>query len=63
MAKKKRYPLGKFMKEFSSEGKRREYLSNLRWLEGFDCPNAASVMRACCPTAGINAPSATTRPQ
>lgn len=35
MAKKKGYPLGTFMKEFSTEGKCREYLAKLRWPEGF----------------------------
>lgn len=38
MAKKKRYPLGTYMKEFSSEAKCREYLANLRWPGGFVCP-------------------------
>lgn len=38
MAKKKRYPLGTFMKEYSSEAKCREYLANLRWPNGFVCP-------------------------
>lgn len=38
MAKKKRYPLGTFMKEFSSEAKCREYLANMRWSDGFVCP-------------------------
>lgn len=38
MAKKQRYPLGTFMKEFGTEGKCREYLANLRWPDGFLCP-------------------------
>ena len=38
MEKKKRYPLGTFMKEFGTEGKCREYLAKLRWPDGFVCP-------------------------
>ena len=38
MAKKKRYPLGTFMKEFSTKAKCREYLADLRWPDGFACP-------------------------
>ena len=38
MAKNKRYPLGAFIKEFSSEAKCREYLENLRWPTWFVCP-------------------------
>ena len=38
MAKSKRYPLGAFMKEFSTEAKCREYMANLRWPDGFVCP-------------------------
>ena len=35
MAKSKRYPLGAFMNEFSTEAKCREYMANLRWAGGF----------------------------
>ena len=38
MARKKRYPLGAFMKEFSSEARCLKYLANRRWPEGFVCP-------------------------
>ena len=38
MAKKKRYPLGTFMKEFGTERKFWDYLENLRWPDGFVCP-------------------------
>ena len=38
MAKSKRYPLGAFMNEFSTEAKCREYMANLRWAGGFVCP-------------------------
>ena len=38
MAKKKWYPLGTFMKEFSTNAKCREYLEKLRWPDGFVCP-------------------------
>ena len=34
MAKSKRYPLGAFMNEFSTEAKCREYMANLRWAGG-----------------------------
>lgn len=37
MARRKRYPLGTFMKEFSSEAKCRDYLADLRWRDGFVC--------------------------
>lgn len=42
MAKKKWYPLGTFMKEFSTEAKCGEYLANLRWPDGFVCPECGS---------------------
>ncbi len=38
MVKSKGYPLGTFMKEFSTEAKCREYMANLRWPGGFVCP-------------------------
>lgn len=46
MAKKQRYPLGTFMKEFGTERKCREYLANLRWPDGFVCPKC-SYHHAC----------------
>ena len=38
MAKRKRYPLGAFLKQFSTEAQCREYLASLRWKEGYVCP-------------------------
>ena len=38
MAKLKRYPLGTFMKQFSTEAQCQEYLVNLRWKSGYVCP-------------------------
>ena len=38
MAKNKRFPLGTFMKQFSTEAHCREYLANLRWETGYVCP-------------------------
>ena len=38
MAKLKRYPLGTFMKQFSTEAQCQEYLANLRWKSGYVCP-------------------------
>ena len=38
MAKIKRFPLGEFLKMFSTETQCREYLANLRWKTGYICP-------------------------
>ena len=38
MAKNKRFPLGTFMKLFSTEAQCREYLASLRWKSGYVCP-------------------------
>ena len=38
MAKIKRFPLGTFMKQFSTEAQCREYLAGLRWKSGYVCP-------------------------
>ena len=38
MAKVKRFPLGTFMKWFSTEAQCQEYLANLRWKTGYVCP-------------------------
>ena len=38
MAKVKRFPLGTFMKQFSTEAQCREYLAGLRWELGYVCP-------------------------
>ena len=38
MAKGKRYPLGTFLKRFSTEEQCREYLAALWWKEGYVCP-------------------------
>ena len=38
MAKRKKYPLGAFMKQFSTEARCREYIASLRWKEGYVCP-------------------------
>ena len=38
MAKGKRFPLGTFMKRFSTEAKCQEYLAGLRWKSGYVCP-------------------------
>ena len=38
MAKIKRFPLGTFMKQFSTEAQCQEYLANLRWKTGYVCP-------------------------
>lgn len=36
--KRKRYPLGKFLQQFSTEAQCVEYLADLRWRTGFICP-------------------------
>ena len=38
MARTKRYPLGEFMKRFSTEKQCREYLAGWRWESGYICP-------------------------
>ena len=38
MAKIKRFPLGEFMKRYSTEKQCREYLASLRWESGYICP-------------------------
>ena len=38
MAKIKRFPLGTYMKQFSTEAQCREYLAGLRWKSGYVCP-------------------------
>ena len=38
MAKIKRFPLGTYMKQFSTEAQCREYLADLRWKSGYVCP-------------------------
>lgn len=38
MAKRKRYPLGTFLKQFSTEAHCREYIASLRWKERYVCP-------------------------
>lgn len=38
MAKRKRYPLGTFLKQFSTEAQCQEYLAALRWEDGYVCP-------------------------
>ena len=38
MAKIKRFPLGTFMKQFSTEARCQEYLADLRWQSGYVCP-------------------------
>ena len=38
MVKNKRFPLGTFMKQFSTEAQCREYLAGLRWKSGYVCP-------------------------
>ena len=38
MAKVKRFPLGTFMKQYSTEAQCREYLAGLRWKSGYVCP-------------------------
>ena len=38
MAKGKRYPLGTFLKQFSTEARCEEYLASLRWKERYECP-------------------------
>ena len=43
MAKIKRFPLGTFMKQFSTETQCREYLAGLRWKSGYVCPKCG-----CC---------------
>ena len=42
MAKIKRFPLGTFMKQFSTEAHCREYLACLRWKSGYVCPKCGS---------------------
>ena len=43
MAKRKRYPLGTFLKRFSTEEQCQKYLATLRWKEGYVCPKCG-----CC---------------
>ena len=43
MAKRKRYPLGTFLKQFSSEAQCQEYIASLRWKAGYVCPKCG-----CC---------------
>ena len=38
MAKRKRYPLGAFLKQFSTEAQCRGYIASLRWKEEYVCP-------------------------
>ena len=38
MAKIRRFPLGTFMKRFSTEAQCQEYLAGLRWKTGYVCP-------------------------
>ena len=38
MTKMKRFPLGEFLKMFSTEAQCREYLASLRWKSGYVCP-------------------------
>ena len=38
MARIERFPLGTFMKQFSTEAQCREYLASLRWKSGYVCP-------------------------
>ena len=38
MAKRKRYPLGAFLKQFSTEARCQKYLASLRWKEGVRVP-------------------------
>ena len=42
MVKIKRFPLGAFMKQFSTEAQCREYLVGLRWNSGYVCPKCGS---------------------
>ena len=42
MAKIKRFPLGTFMKQYSTEAQCREYLASLRWESGYVCPRCGS---------------------
>ena len=42
MAKRKRYPLGAYLKQFSTEAQCREYLADIRWKEGYVCPKCGS---------------------
>ena len=42
MAKIKRFPLGTFMKQFSTEVQCREYLAGLRWSSGYVCQKCGS---------------------
>ena len=41
MAKIKRFPLGKFLKQYSTEKQCREYLASLRWKSGYICPKCS----------------------
>ena len=38
MAKKLKYPLGTYLKQFGTEGQCREYLAAQRWKDGYACP-------------------------
>ena len=38
MAKRKRYPLGTFLKQFSTEAQCQDYLASMRWKDGYVCP-------------------------
>ena len=35
MAKRKRYPLGAFLKQFSTKAQCQEYIASMRWKEGY----------------------------
>lgn len=37
MAKRKRYPLGAFLKQFSTEAQCQKYIASMRWKEGYVC--------------------------
>ena len=41
MAKIKKFPLGTFMKQYSTEKQCREYLASLRWTSGYVCPRCS----------------------
>lgn len=44
MAERKRYPLGAFLKQFSTEAQCREYIASLRWKEGYMFKRIRSAM-------------------
>ena len=62
MAKSKRYPLGAFLKQFSTEAQCREYLADMRWKKkGMCAQNVGADTHTGYRMDGISAPNAAIR--